>query len=149
MNSHKNARLSFEGRKLLIHRIAVMGLAAAAHAAGISTRTARKWLARFVTHGTAGLFDQSSRPTRTRCSVDGAMGERIEQLRRQRMPMRRIAQTVGRSTATISRWLAAGWPLWVCPASKPWTHKSPCNATSARPQASCCTLTPKSSGALP
>ena len=107
MNSHKNARLSFEGRKLLIHRIAVMGLAAAAHAAGISTRTARKWLARFVTHGTAGLFDQSSRPTRTRCSVDGAMSERIELLRRQRMPMRRIAQTVGRSTATISRHLAA------------------------------------------
>lgn len=26
MNSHKNARLTFEGRKLLIERIAVMGL---------------------------------------------------------------------------------------------------------------------------
>ena len=75
MNSHKNARLSFEGRRLLIQRIAVMGLAPAA--------------------------------TRTRCSVDGAMSERIERLRRQRMPMRRIAQTVGRSTATISRWLAS------------------------------------------
>jgi leucine-zipper of insertion element IS481 len=42
VNSHKNARLTFEGRKLLIERIAVMGLIPAAEAAGISTRTARK-----------------------------------------------------------------------------------------------------------
>lgn len=44
MNSHKNARLMFEGRKLLIERIAVMGLVPAAQAAGISLCTARKWL---------------------------------------------------------------------------------------------------------
>ncbi len=42
MNSHKNARLTFEGRKLLIERITVMGLKPAALAAGISPRTARK-----------------------------------------------------------------------------------------------------------
>ena len=34
MNSHKNARLTFEGRKLLIERIAGMGLMPAAEAAG-------------------------------------------------------------------------------------------------------------------
>ena len=44
MNSHKNARLTFEGRKLLIERIAGMGLMPAAEAAGISLRTARKLL---------------------------------------------------------------------------------------------------------
>ena len=43
MNSHKNARLTFEGRTLLIERIAVMGLTSAAEAAGASPRTARKW----------------------------------------------------------------------------------------------------------
>lgn len=42
MNSHKNARLTLEGRKLLIERITVMGLMPAAEAAGISARTARK-----------------------------------------------------------------------------------------------------------
>ena len=47
MNSHKNARTTFEGRKLLVERISVMGLAPAAAAAGISVRTARKWLRRF------------------------------------------------------------------------------------------------------
>jgi hypothetical protein len=35
MNSHKNARTTFAGRKLLIERIAVMGLTPAAEAAGM------------------------------------------------------------------------------------------------------------------
>lgn len=106
MNSHKNARLTFEGRKLLIERIAVMGLIPAAQAAGISLRTARKWRRRFEAGGVDALRDISSRPARTRSTIDEALGQRIEQLRRNRMPMHRIASVVGRSVATISRWLA-------------------------------------------
>jgi len=106
VNSHKNARLTFEGRKLLIERIAAMGLMPAAEAAGISQRTARKWLQRFELHGLDGLYDRSSRPARTRTGLDEALRQRIEQLRRARMPMRRIATTVGRSVATVSRLLA-------------------------------------------
>ena len=106
MNSHKNARLTFEGRKLLIERIAIMGLMPAAEAAGISARTARKWRQRFELHRLEGLFDSSSCPARTRSTIDETLGHRIEQLRRSRMPMRRIATVVGRSVATISRWLA-------------------------------------------
>jgi transposase InsO family protein len=103
MNSHKNARLTLEGRKLLIERIAVMGLMPAAEAAGISTRTARKWRDRFDEQGLDGLIDRSSRPATTRSTVDAPLLLRIEQLRRGRMPMRRIAAIVGRSVATISR----------------------------------------------
>ncbi len=106
MNSHKNARLTFEGRKLLIERIAVMGLIPAAEAAGISRGTARKWLRRFEEGGEASLRDRSSRPQRTRNTVTSELAQRIEQLRRARMPMRRIASVVGRSVATISRFLA-------------------------------------------
>ncbi len=106
MNSHKNARLTFEGRKLLIERIAVMGLMPAASAAGISPRPARKWRQRFELRGLDGLLDSSSRPARTRSTIDEVLGQRIEQLRRSRMPMRRIAAVVGRSVATVSRWLA-------------------------------------------
>ena len=106
MNVHKNARLTIEGRKLLIERIRVMGLAAAAEAAGVSLRTARKWLARFEEHGLEGLADRSSRPRRTRSTVDKALERSIEQLRRLRMPMRRIAELVCRSVSTVSRWLA-------------------------------------------
>jgi transposase InsO family protein len=106
MNSHKNARTTFEGRKLLMDRIAVLGLTPAAEAAGISTRTARKWLKRFEEFGPEGLPDRSSRPLRTRTTMDTQLAQRIEQLRRARMPMRRIAAVVGRSVATISRVLA-------------------------------------------
>ena len=55
MNSHKNARTTYEGRKLLIERIAAMGLMPAAEAAGISVRTARKWKKRFEAMGLEGL----------------------------------------------------------------------------------------------
>lgn len=106
MNSHKNARTTFEGRKLLIKRIAVMGLVPAASAAGISVRTARKWLGRFRQAGLDGLLDRSSRPYKTRSTVDSALLQRIEQLRRARLPMRTIASIVGRSVATVSRVLA-------------------------------------------
>ena len=106
MNSHKNARLTFEGRKLLIERIAVMGLIPAAEAAGISQRTACKWRKRFAMLGHQGLMDRTSRPQRTRTTVDAELMQRIERLRRKRMPRRRIAQVVGRSVATISRVLA-------------------------------------------
>lgn len=106
MNSHKNARTTLQGRKLLIERIRTIGLAPAAEAAGISVRTARKWLKRFETEGLAGLADRSSRPARTRSTVDEALRQRIERLRRARMPMRRIAPIVGRSVATVSRVLA-------------------------------------------
>jgi transposase len=106
MNSHKNARLTLEGRKLLVERIAGMGLMAAASAAGISPRTARKWLKRFQQDGVQGLHNRSSRPMRTRTNLDAALHERIEQLRRLRMPMRRIATIVGRSVSTVSRLLA-------------------------------------------
>ena len=106
MNSHKNARLTVEGRKLLIERVAAKGLTPAAQAAGVSLRTARKWLARFEQEGLAGLADRSSRPSRTRATVDASLAGSIEQLRRLRMPMRRIAELVGRSVSTVSRWLA-------------------------------------------
>ncbi|WP_077003538.1 IS481 family transposase, partial [Variovorax sp. KK3] len=106
MNSHKNARLTFVGRKLLVERIAAMGLMPAAEAAGISARTARKWRKRFEEHGEQGLLDRSSRPAKTRTSLDETLCQRIEKLRRSRMPMRRIATVVGRSVATVCRLLA-------------------------------------------
>jgi transposase InsO family protein len=94
------------GRQLLVQRIAAVGLRAAAEAAGVSLRTARKWLRRFRLGGLAALADRSSRPKRTRLSIDETLGRRIEELRRQRMPMRRIAELVGRSISTVARWLA-------------------------------------------
>src|SRR5689334_5400420 len=83
-----------------------MGLRSAAEAAGVSLPTGRKWLKRYEQEGLDGLADRSSRPCRTRGSVDETLKCSIEQLRRLRMPMRRIAELVGRSVSTVSRWLA-------------------------------------------
>ncbi|MDF2392013.1 helix-turn-helix domain-containing protein, partial [Aeromonas sp. 2MA4] len=53
MNNHKNARLTVFGRQLLVLRILEQGLRVeeAAHAAGVSTRTAYKWLTRYRQEG--------------------------------------------------------------------------------------------------
>ena len=64
MKLHANARLSLKGRELLCDRVDVAGwsLMKAAMAAGISERTARKWLSRYRSEGPAGLLDRSSAP---------------------------------------------------------------------------------------
>src|SRR5207302_10302861 len=64
MKLHANARLSVKGRELLVDRVLVVGwsLTQAAEAAGVSERTAAKWVARFREEGPAGLADRSSVP---------------------------------------------------------------------------------------
>jgi transposase InsO family protein len=56
--------------------------------------------------GQEGLLQRSSRPARTRTTLSQILSQRIEQLRRSRMPMRTISRIVGRSVATVSRVLA-------------------------------------------
>lgn len=62
--SHRNARLTVHGRRLLVHRVRVEGAAVAhvAKAMGISRQCAHRWVARFDAEGDEGLRDRSSRP---------------------------------------------------------------------------------------
>jgi len=76
---------------------------AAARAAGVCPRTARKWVARFTTEGRAGLADRSSRPQRLRQPTSPAVVEEVIALRRRRLPGQHIANAVGLSPATVSR----------------------------------------------
>ena len=104
MDIHKNARLTPRGRE----RLAKMVLSgqtpqAASEAAGVCPRTGRKWVDRFKQEGLAGLQDRSSRPHRLRQPTPQPVIDRIESLRRQRMPGKEIAATVGVSPATVSR----------------------------------------------
>jgi len=57
----------------------------AASAAGISERSARKWLGRWRTEGEAGLLDRSSAPRRIPNRTPEAIIEAIAALRRLRM----------------------------------------------------------------
>lgn len=105
MNSHKHARLTPMGRALLVSRVTETGwkVAAAAHAAGISVRTAYNWLARFKEEGKAGLADRSSRPHESPKACSQEELRSFEQRRREGLPLWRIAQEHGRSLATLSR----------------------------------------------
>lgn len=62
--SHRNARLTFRGRRLLVERVREQGMPVAhvAKAMGISRQCAHKWVRRFDAEGEAGLWDRSSRP---------------------------------------------------------------------------------------
>ena len=104
MNIHKNARLTTFGRERLVQ--AVLGgqmPEAAARAAGVCPRTARKWIARFKAEGRTGLMDRSSRPQRLYRPTPAAIVEQVEALRRQRCTGRQIAANLAISPATVSR----------------------------------------------
>jgi transposase len=65
MNLHGNAALSWSGRRELAWRVVDGGwtLTAAAEAAGVSVRCARKWVGRYR-GGDRRLLDRSSAPRR-------------------------------------------------------------------------------------
>jgi transposase InsO family protein len=104
MNIHKNARLTPRGRELLVRQI-VSGHTpeAAARAAGVCPRTARKWVGRFLAEGVEGLQDRSSRPHRLYRPTPPEIVEQVEVLRRQRWTGKQIAAELGISPATVSR----------------------------------------------
>lgn len=104
MNIHKNARLTPHGRERMV-RTMLSGQTpqAAARAAGVCPRTAKKWLARFKAEGAAGLHDRSSRPNKLRNPTPDEIAIRIVALRRQRWTGKHIARQLGVSPATVSR----------------------------------------------
>ena len=97
MKLHANARTCPNSRRLLVKRIEEEGwsLMVAAEAAGISERSARKWLARWRAEGEAGLLDRSSAPRRVPSRLPADRLEAIEALRRLRMTAAEIAEVLG------------------------------------------------------
>jgi transposase InsO family protein len=108
MKLHANARLSLKGRELLVERVVGAGwsLMEAAEAAGISERTARKWIARWRVEGPVGLLDRSSAPVVVANRTDEQTIQVIAALRRLRFTGPEIAEVLGRPLSTISGILA-------------------------------------------
>jgi transposase InsO family protein len=100
MNVHQNARLTPQGRALLAARVAEGWRAQeAAQAAGISLRTARKWLVRLREDGP---YDRSSAPRRRPRKTSPARTAEIERLRRLRMTGPAIARALGMPRSTVA-----------------------------------------------
>ena len=104
MKLHANARLSLKGRELLIERVQVAGwsLTDAAVAAGVSERTARKWLARYRAEGQGGLLDRSPAPLSVANRTDDETVQVIAALRRLRFTGPEIAEILDRPLSTVS-----------------------------------------------
>jgi transposase InsO family protein len=104
MRCHANARLSPIGRRLLVDRIERdrWTVRRAAESAGISERTARKWLARFRAEGAAGLHDRSSAPRTVANRTDSQTVAAICALRRLRFSGPELAELLGLPCSTVS-----------------------------------------------
>jgi transposase InsO family protein len=103
MDLHGNAALSWSGRRELARRVVEQGwtLTAAAGAAGVSVRCARKWVGRYR-EGDRQLLDRSSAPRRVANRTDPARVAVIVKLRRLRMTAAEIAETLGMPLSTVS-----------------------------------------------
>jgi transposase InsO family protein len=81
-------------------------LARAAEAAGVSERSACKWLGRFRREGEAGLGDRSSAPREVVNRTCGEREQLIAYLRRLRFSGPEIAETLGMPVSTVTAVLA-------------------------------------------
>ena len=102
---HRNARLTFHGRRLLVTRVeSGMPVAHVAKAMGVSRQCAHRWVARFAAEGEAGLHDRSSRPhncpTRTAPEVEQAV---LRLRRAERRGQDWLGAELGLPTRTVSR----------------------------------------------
>jgi transposase InsO family protein len=104
MEVHANAKLGPKGRLVMVDRVVVEGwsLAEAAAAAGVSDRTCRKWVRRFVAEGEAGLLDRSSAPRTVANRTPERTVEAIAALRRLRFTGEEIAELLGLALSTVS-----------------------------------------------
>ena len=104
MKLHRNAALSWQGRRLLALRVLEEGwtIKAAAKAAGVSVGCARKWIGRYRAEGEDGLFDRSSAPRRVANRTPDDRVAVIVALRRLRMTVAEIAECLRMPLSTVS-----------------------------------------------
>jgi transposase InsO family protein len=104
--SHRNARLNFRGRLLLVQRVREQGwaVAHAAKAQGVSRQCAHRWVKRFDQAGEAGLHDRSSRPHHCPRQTAPELEERVLACRRaERRGQDWIGPELGVPARTVSR----------------------------------------------
>jgi len=103
MNIHENARLTPQGRALMVSRILDESwrVADAADAAGVSERTACKWLGRYRVGGAAALHDRKPTPARCPHRLPAERIAAIEHLRRQRLSGPAIARQLAMPPSTV------------------------------------------------
>ncbi|MFI8072533.1 IS481 family transposase [Streptomyces sp. NPDC086033] len=103
--SHRNARLTVHGRRLLVERVrSGRPVAHVAAEMGISRPTAHKWIRRWRSEGESGLIDRSSRPRRTPHRTAASTEAHVCRLRQDRkLGPARIGPILGLPPSTVHR----------------------------------------------
>jgi transposase InsO family protein len=104
MKLHANAPLGPKGRAIMVRRVLEEGIALteAAEAAGVSAKTAGKWVRRYREEGEAGLLDRSSAPKHVHNATAPERVEAIVALRRVRLTGPEIAEILEMPASTVS-----------------------------------------------
>ena len=105
MKLHRNAALSWQGRRRLARRVVAEGwtLTAAAEAAGVSVRCARKWVGPLPGRGRARVCSiVRRRPGGSRTAPLPIGSRRSWRCARLRMTAAEIAETLGMALSTVS-----------------------------------------------
>jgi transposase len=104
MQLHANAALSLNARRRMVVAVVERGrsITEAAQAAGVSARTCSKWVARYRSHGEAGLRDGSSAPKRVANRTDEQTVQVIVALGGLRFTGPEIAELLDRPLSTVS-----------------------------------------------
>ncbi|CAM5695987.1 IS481 family transposase [Streptomyces canarius] len=103
--SHRNARLTVHGRRLLVERVrSGRPVAHVAAEMGISRATAHKWIRRWRTEGEAGLHDRSSRPLTTPHRTAPTVEAQVCQQRQiRKLGPARLGPILGLPASTVHR----------------------------------------------
>ncbi|MEU0068438.1 IS481 family transposase [Streptomyces sp. NPDC006332] len=103
--SHRNARLTVHGRRLLVERVrSGRPVAHVAAEMGVSRPTAHKWIGRWRSEGESGLIDRSSRPRSTPHRTAAATEAHVCRLRQDRkLGPARIGPILGLPASTVHR----------------------------------------------
>jgi transposase InsO family protein len=104
MKLHGNARTCPNSRRLLVDRVSDQSwsVATAAQAAGVSERTAYRWLKRWHEEGIEGLSDRSSAPKHIPHRTPADRVQAIAALRRLHMTAAEIAEVLQMALSTVS-----------------------------------------------
>lgn len=100
--SHRNAALSFEGRRRLVARCLYRPIAHVAAEAAVSRQCLGKWYARWREHGDEGLHDRSSRPHTSKTATARAVVQRIIAMRKKKWSAARIHRELDHEGITVS-----------------------------------------------
>ncbi len=104
MKLHGNAPFGPKGRLTMVRMVTDLdwSLTVAAAPAGVSERTAGKWVKRYREEGEAGLVDRSSAPGTVANRTEEGTIEAIAALRRVRMTGAEIAECLSMALSTVS-----------------------------------------------